>query len=153
MIPPTPSTGTCGKLGLRAGKGWAGTHMCTLVVLPHHTCEGLRPRETRRLSQGHAAKPFQLTSPGTSAVLEGVLGVQCQGETHPPPPIESESGEEGKDLAEDNRRGGKSPYSREGSGGRWWEAWRERVERRGPEARSRLLFVDSLLSTSQAGRD
>lgn len=26
-IPPTPSTGTCGKPGLRVGKGWAGTHM------------------------------------------------------------------------------------------------------------------------------
>ena len=92
-----------------------------------------------------------LQRPSSSAGLEGVLGVQCQEETRPPPPLKSERGEDGKELAEDNRRGESVHIAgrelvEDGAmrGGRGWK---------GGERRSRTWFVDSLVHTSQAGRD
>ena len=64
----------------------AGAHTCMLVILFHFTGEGVRPPETGRLSQGHAAEPF---NPGQSRHIPcpgGVLGVLWQGEHRRPPP-------------------------------------------------------------------
>lgn len=108
---------TRGKPGLRAGKGWAGTHTCTLGVLSHLTYEGVRPRETRRLSQSHAAKPFHteesrhICCPGRDA------GSSLPGRDPPPPH------EVGLRVEEKGRRKQKIIMGVEGESGEQAGAW------------------------------
>lgn len=63
-------------------------HAGRVTPSPLTGSEVLRNQEA--FPQGHAAETFQLTGPGSSADLEGVRGVQCQGETRPPPPLKNE---------------------------------------------------------------